>query len=131
VYLVDLAMKSENGRKIIEVFIDNDEGVTTDICAGVSRDLSRELDKHDIMNSRYHLIVSSPGLDKPLKYLRQYPRNIGKIISVKIKSDEKIVIIVGELIDVAENEIVLRVDEEKTQRLKYDSILETRVNIPW
>jgi ribosome maturation factor RimP len=42
------------------------------------------IDEHDPIEESYYLIVSSPGLDRPLKTPRDYKRSIGKKIDVKL-----------------------------------------------
>ena len=130
-YLVDLGMRGENGRKIIEVYIDTDKGITTDECAAVSRKISRVVDDHVVIHGRYHLVVSSPGLDRPLKLARQYPKNTGRTLSVKVRHDNQAENLEGELIDADSNGIALRLSVDEVRRIVYDAIIEARVNAAW
>jgi ribosome maturation factor RimP len=60
-------------------------GVTLHDCAEVSRDLSAALDVEEPIRVHYHLEVSSPGLDRPLKKLRDYHRFAGKLAKIKLR----------------------------------------------
>jgi len=44
----------------------NDGTVTIEDCVEISRQLSPLLDAHDPISGKYHLEVSSPGIDRPL-----------------------------------------------------------------
>jgi ribosome maturation factor RimP len=59
-------------------------GVTLEDCAEVSRDASSVLDVEDLIPHRYHLEVSSPGLDRPLKSPADFARFAGKTARVKL-----------------------------------------------
>lgn len=80
-YLIDLVL---NNTKL-EVYIDTDAGVSFKQCQRLSRLVEAELDESGILGEKYILEVSSPGISRPLKFLRQYPRNIGREIEVKTK----------------------------------------------
>lgn len=67
--------------KMIQVFIDKENGVTVDDCADVSNHLSRLFQVEEIDYNR--LEVSSPGLERPLKKLQDYARFTGKLVKVK------------------------------------------------
>ena len=84
-YLVDLEFK-EPAR--IAVFVDADSGLNTVKCAKLSRYLEEYLDEKNWKNGKYILEVSSPGVDRPLKFPRQYVKNIGKKIDIKTAEGE-------------------------------------------
>jgi ribosome maturation factor RimP len=72
VIVIEVETRGERGSKVLEIFIDNVKGVTTAICTEISREISDVLDKADLMKGKYYLNVSSPGLARPLKFLKQY-----------------------------------------------------------
>jgi ribosome maturation factor RimP len=59
-------------------------GVTLADCAEVSRDASQVLDVEDLIPQAYHLEVSSPGLDRPLKREADFARFVGRLAKVKL-----------------------------------------------
>lgn len=84
-YIVDILVSSGKAPNKVMVIIDGDQGVSIDDCAEVSRKLSKALDDGGWMTDRsYMLEVSTPGLDQPLKLQRQYRKNIGRKIRVKM-----------------------------------------------
>ncbi len=83
--LVDVEFVKEGPNHYLRIYIDKPSGVTIEDCEGVSRYLDEQLDQHDEwIQVAYYLEVSSPGLDRPLKKAKDYLRNIGKPVEVKL-----------------------------------------------
>lgn len=76
--LVDVVYVTENGQRILRVYIDKPGGINIEDCTEVSRELSAALDVHDPIPERYTLEVSSPGLDRPLVKESDYVRFAGR-----------------------------------------------------
>lgn len=69
-------------------------GVTLDLCAEISRDLSAALDVADVIPLRYRLEVGSPGLDRALYGADDYKRFAGRMAKLKLRqpaSGQKVV----------------------------------------
>jgi ribosome maturation factor RimP len=130
-FLIDVYLKNVHKRKTIQIFVDTDAGITIDECAALSREISESLDLANIMNSPYDLEISSPGLDKPLRNIRQYPRNIGRGISVKYRQGEQIVLATGILESVDGTRITCKLSNGESQIIEFKDILETFVKLPW
>jgi ribosome maturation factor RimP len=81
--LVDVEFKREGQGWVLRFFIDKPGGVTLDDCALFSREVSMLLDVEDFIHRAYHLEVSSPGIDRPLKTREDYQRFCGERIKVK------------------------------------------------
>jgi len=88
-FVVDVTavMKRKPGK--IVVTLDGDQGATIEDCAELSRKLSDVLDANAELADNYLLEVSSPGVDQPLKMHRQYVKNIGRVVKVKLKEENK------------------------------------------
>lgn len=71
------------------VFADSDSGMTFDKCRRLSRYLEEHLDAHGWLGDHYVLEVSSPGIGRPLKFPRQYRRNLGRTLAVTLRDDTK------------------------------------------
>ena len=80
--LVDVEYLSKHGKWVLSLFIDNNGGVTIGDCARVSREIGDLIDVKDIIEHRYVLEVSSPGLNRSRKKERDFIRAIGKKIKV-------------------------------------------------
>lgn len=124
------------GANDIKVLVDNDEGVSISDCVKVSRFLENSFDREV---EDFGLNISSPGADQPLKVVRQYVKNIGREVNVKLNDEGKIS---GELIEANDNGIRVKLREkrriegrkskewvEEIFDLPYEQIKETKVII--
>ncbi|OHB32335.1 MAG: ribosome maturation factor [Desulfuromonadaceae bacterium GWC2_58_13] len=81
--LVDLEYKHEGRDWFLRIFIDKEGGVTLDDCADVSREVGAVLEVEDLIRTAYRLEVSSPGIDRPLKKVKDFERFSGSLVKVK------------------------------------------------
>lgn len=82
-FLVEVLFNEKGGRARLTVLLDGDKGITIDQCASISRRLAAWLEEKDLIKTAYVLEVSSPGIGQPLKMLRQYRANIGRMLKVE------------------------------------------------
>ncbi len=82
--LADVEFVKEQGEWVLTFFIDKPDGVTIDDCETVSRAIDPVLDESDFIQQKYFLSVSSIGLDRPLKKQKDFERNIGKEVEVRL-----------------------------------------------
>ncbi|WP_295714876.1 ribosome assembly cofactor RimP [Mucilaginibacter sp.] len=85
-FLVDVKMHS-NGKLI--VLIDGDNGLGIDDCVQVSRHVGFHLEEENVIETAYNLEVSSPGIDYPLSSPRQYAKNMGRTLAIKMADGSK------------------------------------------
>jgi ribosome maturation factor RimP len=78
-FLIDFKMSSDNK---IKVTLDGDDGVTLKDCMAVSRTIEHNLDREE---EDFSLEVESAGATTPLVLPRQYKKNIGRILEVRIQ----------------------------------------------
>ena len=130
-FLVEVKLLPNN--KLI-IHVDGDQGISIQDCAAISRHVGFHLEEENVIEKAYNLEVSSPGVGEPLKLTRQYTKNIGREISVKLTNGEKIE---GELLDVSEHTIILEAKvKEKGKKaqlvettIAFKDIVETKVLI--
>lgn len=130
-YLIDISIRGDRGGKVVEIFLDADRGVSSDTCAAVSRELSRLLDTADLINGSYQLIVSSPGLDRPLKLARQYPKHVGRRLDVLVRISQESKKVEGILSGVTELGIELTLADGRLFTAPFDQVVEARVLPAW
>ena len=99
-YVVDVHQSNTK----LDVYVDSDSSMTFTKCQRISRHLEAYLDEEQPLGEKYTLNVSSPGVDRPLKFHRQYLKNKGRTLEVTTKEGDKYK---GELITVTEEGIVL------------------------
>jgi len=81
-FLVDVQM---HGSGILSILVDGDKGVAISDCVAISRHVGFHLEEENAIEQAYRLEVSSPGIDTPLKSLRQFQKNINRSLRVKLK----------------------------------------------
>ena len=124
-FLVNIIAPPGQGTRKVIVHIDGDQGVPIDVCADVSRTLSHRLDEEELIDGKYTLEVSSPGLSQPLLLKRQYVKNVGRHVKVVLNNDKTVQ---GELRAADDEQIV--VAEETGRRPKKNSVAQ-EVTIPF
>lgn len=82
--LVEIEYLSQDRMNILRIYIDHENGITVDDCGKVSLQLSALFDVEEPVRGRYNLEVSSPGLDRPLRKLKDFERFAGNRIKVKM-----------------------------------------------
>lgn len=112
--IVDVEFAKKYNGDNLTVFIDKLGGVNIDDCERVHKAIDEPLDELDpTMGKPYILNVSSPGIDRPIVTDKDFSRNIGEILEVKLfQAISKKKIFVGTLISFDENEIELEIDNK-------------------
>ena len=99
-FLVEVTVSAAND---IEIVIEKAEGtVDMDDCAAVDRFIHERFSQDE---EDYSLTVSSAGLDRPFKVLRQYEKAVGSLVVVSRKGGSRVV---ATLLDAGHAEIVIR-----------------------
>ena len=126
-FLVDVLVKPTNR---VFVFIDGDQGVTIDDCVKLSRHIESTFDRE---TEDLELNVSSCGADQPLRFSRQYAKNAGRMLQVKLDDDS---IVSGKLVSADASGIVIITNENKKKKvpsetfhLAFNKIKEAKVII--
>ena len=121
--LVDVEWVKEGANWYLRVYIDKEGGITVDDCELVSRAFEETLDKEDYISENYIFEVSSPGLDRPLKKEKDFIRNIGKDVEVKLyKAINKEKEFVGILTAYDDETVTLEMDDESTMTFNRSDI---------
>lgn len=127
IFLVDIVLKGHPGSQKLLVLIDGDEGLSIDQCAQISRLLGKKIEEEDLIEGKYTLEVSSPGLDMPITLFRQYRKNIGRNLKIELKNGEKIS---GKLLKADESKIELEPTGKKIpMEIKIEEINRTFVEV--
>lgn len=81
--LWDVVFEKEGKEYYLSAYIDKPGGVTVDDCEEVSREMNEILDREDYIKENYTFVVSSPGLDRPLKRERDFINSVGREVEIK------------------------------------------------
>ena len=131
IFLVSIKIKPTNN---IKIYLDADSGLGIEKCIKINRALYKIMEEMGMYpDGDFSLEVSSPGLDEPLKLLRQYKKNIGREVEVTINDDVKKE---GKLAEVTEEKINIEYTEGKGKKavvkkedILFSDIKQTKVQI--
>ncbi len=131
IFLVSIKIKPTNNFKI---YLDADSGLGIEKCIKINRALYKVIEEMGMYpEGDFSLEVSSPGLDEPLKLLRQYNKNIGRDVEVITNEDVKKE---GKLTAVTEEKIVIEYTEGKNKKavvktadILFTDIKQTKIQI--
>src|ERR1700733_7696641 len=130
-FLVDIRIKPTNN---LRVYLDGDKGISIETCVRYNRALYKKLEEAALFpNGDFSLEVSSPGLDEPLKILRQYRKNIGRQVELVFQDGSKKE---GRLMEVSEDGIIVEETKGKNKKKEvishtflFDNIKTTKIQI--
>jgi ribosome maturation factor RimP len=105
--LVDLEWRAHGPRGLLRVYVDKPGGVGISDCERVSREIGDVLDVSDVIEHRYDLEVSSPGLDRPLRKEREYRWAVGKRVKCWVAEGSDVT---GRLVAVTDDRLVVDVE---------------------
>jgi ribosome maturation factor RimP len=114
--LVDLKTRGSPKRVSLQVRIDRPDsepgrGITIAECAAASRALEEWLDRSEILGRRYRLEVSSPGIERPVRWREHWERFRGRQVRVRIEGRGRITATIVRVLD-GEDAVVLRPVED-------------------
>jgi ribosome maturation factor RimP len=114
-FLVEVRIRPTNN---IKVYLDGDNGISIEKCVALNRQLYKMIESSGLFPADdFSLELSSPGLDEPLKLLRQYHKNVGRKVEVLLKDGVRTD---GILKEVTESGI--KVDETRGKNKKQETI---------
>jgi ribosome maturation factor RimP len=88
-FLYDIEIVKEFDETIYRILIIKQGGVSLDLCAVISRELSPFLDVNPPMHDRYRLEVSSSGIERKLIKPLHFQNSIGDKIKFKVLGEDK------------------------------------------
>ena len=128
--LEDLTVAAAGRRSVVRILVDNDDGITLDDVAEVSRVVGKALDAADetdpgLLGPSYVLEVSSPGVDRPLTERRHWRRNTGRLVSVTVREGSAVA---GRVVATDDSGITLDVAGEQ-RTLAYTDVVRGAVQV--
>ncbi len=126
-FLVDFVWRGNDKNRVIEIYIDGEKNVSANDCAAISRKIDEQLLKLPELGTSYRLEVSSPGVDKPLKFLEQFPKHIGrKFELVYLEGDSKKKLS-GKLIGVDGESLNFSLNNNEIMKIDFNKIIKAKV----
>jgi ribosome maturation factor RimP len=81
--LLEIEYNPSSRHGLLRLYIDQEDGIQLDDCTDVSNQVSALLDVDDPIPGHYSLEVSSPGMDRPLRSIKDFERFTGEIAKLK------------------------------------------------
>lgn len=117
IFLIDLKISDDKSIKII---LDGDKEVNVKDCIDISRSMEGALDRDQ---EDFSLEVASAGVGSPLKFPRQYHKNLGRKLEVISTEGLKFE---GDLTHVKEDAIELQWKQRETKRIGKGKVTVTK-----
>ena len=130
---VEIELVKENHRWFLRIYLySKEKSITLDDCENVTRSLSDFLD--ELIPVKYHLEVSSPGLERKFKSEKEFVIFKGRRVSVKLRQPlegEEEKIFKGEILDYDTNEglKLFRFDDGQELLIAKDNIQSAKLYI--
>lgn len=113
VSLYDVELKHAAKGLVIVIYITKIQGIGVEDCSVISRDIGRTMEEDNLVNSRYFLEVSSPGLERKLKLKKHYVSAIGEKVKITYNAERENKMVIGVLKEVDRNELILELGSEE------------------
>jgi ribosome maturation factor RimP len=123
-FTVEIEYRANSNR--LYIYTDSDAGMTFEKCQKLSRYLENHIDTNGWLGEKYVIEVSSPGITRPLKFTRQYIKNIGRDLEVTFADKTKAL---GQLKSADDTKIVLTNEVvEKDGKKKIKKQVDTEIS---
>ena len=106
------------------------DGITVDECVAVSRALEAWLDGSETLGARYVLEVSSPGIERPLRWREHWERFVGHPVRVRPTEGDRFQAVI-ERVDPDADVVVLRSSDGDARSIALADIREATLVIDW
>jgi ribosome maturation factor RimP len=124
--LEDVLVRQAGSRRLVQVMVDRDQGLTVDDVAEVARAVSAVLDADEsLVSGAYVLEVSSPGVDPPLTAPRHWRRNVSRLVEATLKDGA---VVTGRIAAADDAAVQLAVGDA-VRLVTYDEIAKAQVQV--
>lgn len=126
--LIDSVIRGDNKTRIVEIFIDGETGITSEICKEVSDLIKVKIEEENLIDSNFRLDVSSPGVDRPLKFLKQYKKHLNRNFNLVYTLEKEEKSLKTKLTGIDDN--ILTFNDGKNEiRIRFEEIKSAKVII--
>ena len=125
--LVDIEYMQDGGYWYVRIYVENLNGeITLEECAAISGKIDEDVDK--LIEQRFFLEVSSPGIERPLKKIEDFIRFKGEKIKVSLKhkiNDKKS--FEGIITECKDNIIFLEIEQENIVEIPFSEVKKANI----
>ena len=126
--ILKVSLGGGHHQQLLKVVVDKAGGVPFDLLTRVSRGLSLQLDAEDLIEGRYRLEVTSPGLDWPLSTEADFRRHQGEMLKVTFLDGSTLS---GESLGPVEGGVRLGMDDGSEKQVTMDEVARIVRTIDW
>ncbi|MBK9332209.1 MAG: hypothetical protein IPM96_07375 [Ignavibacteria bacterium] len=134
--IIDYILRGEKGTKVLEIFVDNRNGINIDELVKINHELDDLIEEKIELVDISKLQISSPGAERSFKFIWQLEKHIGRDIEIRLEGDIEIT---GKLTMVAENDgkigIEIQIKEKgkknftEYKEINFGDILESKIKL--
>jgi ribosome maturation factor RimP len=128
-FLIDMVIRGEKNTRVVEIYIDSETNVSAEDCAEISREINKKFEAESVFESGYRLEVSSPGVDRPLKYLKQFPKHIDRKFDITYRDSESVRKFSGTLKNIEGDCLVFLKNNREELKIDFSDIIKAKVII--
>lgn len=128
-FLIDVVLRGHEQNRVIEIFYDAEESLNAEICAALSREIQDEIERLELFKGRYRLEVSSPGVDRPLKFAGQYKKHIDRKFEIFFRDESIESKIHGKLKLIEGSDFYFETEKKELIKINFNNIIKAKVNI--
>ena len=124
---VEIIIRGTPSKRVMEVYIDGEKDISAEDCVEVSREINFRLENIPDVGNDYRLDVSSPGVDKPLKFLKQYPKHIKRNFEVSYHLNDDTRKFSGRLIKIEDQNLTFLTKDNSEIKINFNNIKKAKV----
>lgn len=125
-FLIAIEYRGDNRNQIIEIFVDNVSGFSAEDCKIISKKISAIFEEQDLIKGKYRLDVSSPGIDRPLKFAGQYQKHLNRKFAIEYVDGEEIIKMESKLVKIINDDFVFRSNNNEV-KINFNNIKSAKV----
>ncbi len=132
-HLIDVKIRGEKKNKIAEIYVDSENGIDLDKLSKISKDINEIIDSDEISRELLKIVVSSPGVENPFRYIWLLKKHIDRILEFSVNGETNS----GKLISVNEStgELTFEIYEKKKEmtvyKNRFNDIESIKVKLPF
>jgi len=126
-FYYDTQTVTEYEETVYRVSITHSDGVTLDMCADISHDLSPFFDVNPPLDGAYRLEVSSPGIERKLSRPDHFINAVGENVKLKVPGQDRLK---GVLTDANKSGITV-ISSDQELHFGYSEIIKARTYFDW
>ncbi len=129
--LVDVELKGSGNNQFLRISIDKPEGISHADCELISQQVGTILDVEDLVPGHYTLEVSSPGVERKLRKLRDYEKFQGKKVRISLREPVENQRHWEGVLGGLEDDLIRLESNGKTVRFRFDQIEKANLKFDW